>query len=162
MSRDIKRATPFMQWFWLNLYNAVKAELGLIIFLVDVDRDWKVQRAYYAQGRDTLATVNHLRAVAGLPKITAKQNENKITWTYKSKHITNLDNEALNDNFSRAIDIGLTDKDGKYTGDGNADLNEDGKRDYYQIGAIGERIGGMRIKWLGKTHGDLAHFEEVT
>lgn len=161
MSRDIKRATPFMQWFWDELKMAVWGELGLRIFLVDVDRDWKVQRAYYAQGRDPLHIVNSLRKEAGLPTITATQNKNKITWTYKSKHITNLENEAVYDDLSRAIDIGLKAEDGKYVGDGNADLNEDSKKDYYQIGAIGERIGGMRIKWLGKL-GDLAHFEEVT
>jgi hypothetical protein len=161
MSRDINKATAYMQWFWHQLYTAVKLELGLIIFLLDVDRDWKVQRAYYAQGRDPLHIVNALRKEAGLPTITAKQNEKKITWTMKSKHITNLDNQALYDNYSRAIDIGLKDKDGRYVGDSQADLNKDNKKDYQQIGEIGERIGGMRIRWGGR-FGDPAHFEEVT
>ena len=160
MSRDIKRATPFMQWFWGVLQSTVQSELKLTIFLVDVDRDWKIQRAYYSQGRESLATVNYLRKVAGLPAITASQNKYKITWTLKSKHITNLDNESPYDDMSRAIDIGLKAEDGKYVGDGTADLNKDGKKDYFQIGAIGERIGGSRIKWLGHI-GDLAHFEEV-
>lgn len=161
MSRDIKKASPFMQWFWDELRTAVYNELKLTIFLVDVDRDWKVQRAYYAQGRDSLATVNYLRKIAGLPAITASQNKYKITWTLKSKHITNLDNESIYDNFSRAIDIGLKAEDGKYVGEGTADLNKDGKKDYCQIGEIGERIGGMRVRWLGR-QGDLAHFEEIT
>lgn len=161
MSRDIKKATPFMQWFWDELRTAVYTELKLTIFLVDVDRDWKVQRAYYSQGRESLVTVNYLRKIAGLPAINAVQNKHKITWTLKSKHIVNLDNESPYDNLSRAIDIGLKAEDGKYVGDGLADLNEDGKKDYYQIGEIGERIGGMRVRWLGR-QGDLAHWEEIT
>jgi hypothetical protein len=160
MSRNISKATPFMQWFWEVLRETVWQELKLTIFLVDVDRDWKVQRAYYAQGRDDLKTVNYLRSVVGLPPINAVQNKKKITWTMKSKHITNLEDDSTYNDFSRAIDIGLKAEDGRYVGEPGADLNKDSKRDYEQIGAIGERIGGHRIKWGGR-FGDMPHFEEV-
>jgi hypothetical protein len=161
MSRDIKRATPFLQWFWPVFQQAVKDELNLDIFLIDVDRDWKVQRAYYAQGRDTLSVVNHLRKCAGLPIITTAQNKRKITWTMKSKHITNLENESPYDDYSRAIDIGLKTKDGRYAGDAQVDLNGDKKADYKQIGEIGMRIGGSRIQWGGLwSSPDYPHYQE--
>lgn len=162
MSRDITRATPFLQWFWPVFRQAVHDELGLNIFLIDVDRDWKVQRAYYAQGRDDLRTVNVLRQAANLPSIGPEKNRRKITWTLKSKHITNLDNASPYDDLARAIDIGLKAEDGRYVGDAQADINKDGEKDYRQIGLIGERIGGARIKWGGRYNSpDYPHFEEI-
>lgn len=162
MSRDIKRATPFLNWFWPELKSQVKNRLGLDIFLVDVDRDWRIQRAYFAQGRDDLRTVNYLRSVANLPAINALQNKHKITWTMNSKHITNLEDDIAYNDYSRAIDIGLKAEDGRYVGEAQADLNKDGEKDYCQIGAIGERIGGKRIRWGGRFGSpDLPHYEEA-
>lgn len=162
MSRDITKATPFMQWFWTELKSAVKKELGLNIFLLDVDRDWKVQRAYYAQGRDRLEIVNKLRNEAGLPSITVSQNNQEITWTMNSKHIVNLDDNDQNNNLSQAIDIGLKDSDGRYVGDAQADINKDNKKDYFQIGLIGEKIGNGHIRWGGRfKKADQPHFEEI-
>jgi hypothetical protein len=160
MSRDITKATPYLQWFWQELQKAVKAELNLNIFLVDVDRDWKVQRAYYAQGRDRWAVVNSLREAASLPPITYSQNSKKITWTMKSKHITNLENEEQIDDRSRAIDIGLKDTDGRYVGNPSADINKDNEKDYEQIAKIAKRIGGSRIR-CGIDFGDAPHYEEI-
>lgn len=162
MSRDIKRATPFMQWFWPELKSRVKNDLRLEIFLVDVDRDWKVQRAYFAQGRDDLRTVNYLRGIANLPAINALQNKHKITWTLNSKHVTNLEDDIAYNDYSRAIDIGLKAEDGRYVGDPGADLNEDNIADYKQIGLIGEKIGGKRIRWGGRFGSpDFPHYEET-
>ncbi len=39
----------------------------------------KEQKAYYAQGRESLSKVNSLRKSAGLPPITANENKGKIT-----------------------------------------------------------------------------------
>ena len=162
MSRDITKATPTIQQFWSELQSTVKKELNLDIFLVDVDRDWKVQRAYYAQGRDSLLIVNRLRKEVNLPSLTVEQNKRKVTWTMNSKHITNLDDNDENNNLSRAIDIGLKNYDGKYIGDAGADINKDNKKDYEQIGLIGERIGNGKIKWGGRFKSpDMPHFEEV-
>lgn len=163
MSRDITKATPYMRWFWKELQVQVKRDLKLNIFLVDVDRDWKVQRAYYAQGREALSIVNDLRKIVQLPLITEAQNKKKITWTLNSKHITNLEDDIAFNEFSRAIDIGLKDKDGRYIGDATADINRDGMKDYIQIGYIGERIGGNHIRWGGRFFSvkDLPHYEEV-
>lgn len=149
-----------MQKFWEELQDTVKRELGLTIFLIDVDRDWKVQRAYYAQGRDSLLTVNQLRKVVNLPAISPVQNRKKITWTMNSKHIVNLDDDINTNNLSRAIDIGLKAEDGRYVGEPLADINKDGLADYKQIGAIGEKIGKGKIRW-GGTFGDMPHFEEI-
>jgi len=162
MSRDITKATPTIQKFWNELQSTVKKELNLDIFLVDVDRDWKVQRAYYAQGRDSLLIVNKLRKDVGLPSITVEQNKKKVTWTMNSKHIVNLDDNNENNDLSRAIDIGLKNYDGKYIGDAGADINKDNKKDYEQVGLIGERIGNGKIKWGGRfKYSDMPHFEEV-
>jgi len=127
---------------------------------VDVDRDYKIQVAYYAQGRENVATVNTLRAAAGLPRITVQQNKKKITWTLKSKHITNLDDEDIANDLSRAVDIGLKDHNGRYVGDSYADLNKDHIRDYKQIGLLGEELGKGHIKWGGR-FGDEPHFEVI-
>lgn len=162
MSRDITKATPYLQWFWSELKMTVKKELGLDIFIVDVDRDWKVQRAYYSQGRDNLEIVNKLRREANLPAIRVEQNKKKITWTMNSKHIVNFDDNTEINNVSHAIDIGLKDSDGRYVGDSQADINKDNERDYFQIGLIGERIGAGNIKWGGRfRNADEPHYEEA-
>ena len=160
MSRDLNKATPLMRNFAQELTSEVKRQLGLDIFIVDVDRDWKMQAAYYAQGRESLEQANLYRKNAGLPTITAEQNRHKITWTLKSKHIVNLDDALAVNNLSRAIDVGLKDKNGRYHGESQADLNGDHKRDYQQIGLLGEKIGAGKIKWGGR-FGDEPHFEET-
>lgn len=160
MSRDLNKATPFMKWFGEALIFSCQEKLGLNVFIVDVDRDYKVQRAYFAQGRESASNVNALRSLVGLPSITDQQNTKKITWTMNSKHITNLDDTDLTNNLSRAIDIGLKDDDGRYRGEGSEDLNGDGKHDYEQIGKLGEEIGAGKIKWGGR-FGDEPHFEQI-
>jgi len=160
MSRDVKRATPFMQWFIPELINQVWGVLGIKIFVIDIDRDYKVQVAYYAQGRQPVDEVNILRRHVGLPPITSVQNKKKITWTMASKHICNLDDSDPNNDLSRAVDIGVMDDNKRYRGEGDADVNKDGAHDYEQIGKIGERIGQGRIKWGGR-FGDEPHFEQI-
>lgn len=158
MSRNLEKADPFLRVFIPLLIKTVKERLGVDVFVVDVDRDYKVQAAYYAQGRETIHVVNNLRLVAGLPLITVAENKNKITWTLNSKHITNMDDDTDLNDLSRAIDIGLKDSDGKYRGTGNEDLNGDGKHDYEQIGAIIEELGKGKVKWGGR-FGDEPHLE---
>lgn len=160
MSRNLERAVPFLKTVAQAVIDEAKARYGLDVFIVDVDRDYKVQIAYYAQGRESLETVNALRAVVNLPPITATQNKKKITWTMKSKHITNLDDEDESNDLSRAVDIGLKDENGRYVGNSNADINGDNKHDYEQIGALIEEIGGDKIRWGGR-FGDEPHFEVV-
>jgi len=160
MSRNLEKAVPYLRTFVPLLIEAVRDRLGINIFIVDVDRDYKVQIAYYAQGRESVETTNRLRRIVGLPTITTKMNRKKITWTMNSKHITNLeDDESFND-LSRAVDIGIKDDNGRYRGESQTDLNADGKHDYEQIGAIIEELGEGKIKWGGR-FGDEPHFEVV-
>jgi len=46
-----------------------------------------VQEAYYAQGRELLATVNELRKKAGLYLLRSERDNYIITWTKNSKHV---------------------------------------------------------------------------
>jgi hypothetical protein len=158
MSRDLNKAVPFLKQFAEQLIFACQETLGLKIFIVDVDRDYKVQMAYYAQNRQPLSDVNALRRAAGLPLITEQQNAKKITWTMNSKHVTNLDDGNPNNDLSRAIDIGLKDENGRYCGDGDEDLNGDGKHDYEQVWRLAEELGNGKIK-AGGRFGDEPHLE---
>ena len=159
MSRDLNKATPRLKDFAEKLIAESKRILGIDVFVVEVDRPYEVQVAYFAQGRDTLETVNKLRKRAELPPITEQQNK-KITWTMNSKHITNLANDDETDDLSRAIDFGIKDSKGNYHGDAKTDLNKDGKADYKQIGIIGKMI-DKDLVWGGdwKTP-DYPHWEE--
>lgn len=65
-------------------------QLGIKYFIHETLRDIEVQKAYYAQGREPLVTVNRLRKIAGLWDINEEENKRKITWTMKSKHLEGL------------------------------------------------------------------------
>lgn len=159
MSRDINRATPRMRAFAETLIQKAKELLNIDCFVVEVDRPYEVQVAYFAQGRDTLEAVNKLRKRAGLAPIDGKHNK-KITWTMNSRHITNLANDDTTDDLSRAIDFGIKDKMGKYDGSSKADTNKDNLPDYYQLGALAKTI-DPGIEWGGDwKNKDLPHFQE--
>jgi peptidoglycan L-alanyl-D-glutamate endopeptidase CwlK len=104
MSRDLNRATPRLKAFAEKLIAEVKRILGIDIFPVDVDRPFDVQVAYYAQGREPLDITNRLRKRAGLAPIGESENKKKITWTMDSRHIVNLSNDDVTDDYSHAID----------------------------------------------------------
>jgi hypothetical protein len=160
MSRDLSKATPRVRQFAERLMAEAKRILGIDVFVVEVDRSFDVQVAYFAQGRDTLTSVNSLRKRAGLNSITEKENKRKITWTMKSKHVVNLSNEETSDDFSRAVDFGIKDKKGNYHGETKADINNDGKLDYVQIGIIGKTV-DQEMVWGGDwKNKDLPHWEE--
>lgn len=161
MSRDLDKATPRMRDFAIKLIGMAKEELGIKVIVTDVDRQYEVQVALYAQGREALENVNKLRSRANLPSITHKENKNKVTWTLASRHIINLSNEDSTDDLSHAIDFGILDKNGKYMGDIKADVNMDNKQDYIQLGALAKKI-DKDIIWGGdwKKSKDYPHYEE--
>lgn len=160
MSRDLSKATPRVRNFANKLISEAKRILNIDVFVIEVDRPYEVQVAYYAQGRDSLEAVNKLRKRAGLSPIDSKTNKRKITWTMNSKHITNLENATTADNLSRAVDFGIKDKMGKYDGSSKADTNKDNKPDYKQLGIIGKMIDPGMI-WGGDwKNPDMPHWEE--
>jgi len=160
MSRDLNQASPRMKDFALKLIGRAKEELGLRVIVTDVARQFEVQVALYAQGRETLENVNKLRKRAGLTPITNKENKNKVTWTLASRHIINLTNDDPTDDLSHAIDFGILDRHGRYMGDVKADTNNDNIPDYVQLGKLGKKI-DPDIIWGGNwTKKDYPHFEE--
>lgn len=160
MSRDLNKAVPFLKDVVTTLIAEAKRRYNLNVFVVDVDRDYRIQRAYFAQGREHVAIVNELRRIANLPLINAEQNLKKITWTMNSKHITNAQDGDPNNDLSRAVDLGLKDYRGRYMGNVDADVNGDNKHDYEQVGALAEELGAGKIKWGGR-FGDEPHIEVV-
>lgn len=162
MSRDLSKLTPRLRSFVENIIIKAKELLGIDVFVVETDRPFNTQVAYYAQGRETLDVTNRLRKRAGLGPIGEKENSRCITWTMASNHITNLANDDETDDLSRAVDLGIKDKMGKYDGSSKADTNKDNKPDYLQLGAIGKMI-DPGIEWGGDWKGkkqDMPHWQE--
>jgi hypothetical protein len=129
-----------MKDFALKLIGLAKEELNIRVIVTDVSRLLEVQVALYAQGRESLESVNKLRIRAKLSPITHQENKNKVTWTLASKHIINLSNDDPTDDKSHAIDFGILDSNGKYMGDVKADVNRDNKSDYIQLGLLAKKV----------------------
>lgn len=55
--------------------------------IIQVKRTIEIQKAYYAQGRQSLAEVNLLRKKAGLYVLTSDKENIVCTWTMASKHL---------------------------------------------------------------------------
>jgi len=165
MSRNLEMATPFMKEFSLQLIYRSEKELGHLVIVTSVDRLFREQMALFAQGRQPLMEVNILRFGVGWPAITEKENR-KVTWTMASKHIINLlDLDPANDK-ARAVDFGIVIA-GKYITE-DKDLDANGIPEYDELGLLGEKIGGERIKWGGRFKDskgnpkpDKPHFEEI-
>jgi hypothetical protein len=162
MSRNLDMATPYMKWFAETLIVRAASELLLLVIVTDVDRNYKVQMALYAQGRQSIEEVNLLRKVAELAPITEKDNRKRVTWTMASKHIIRLDDTIADNDKSRAVDFGILDKSGRYVGDVKADVNRDNKPDYEQLAELGEQIGGGKITAGARfKNPDYPHFQET-
>lgn len=87
--------------------------LKVVVKLGDVARDYKYQDALYAQSREPLATVNALRARCGMPPITLQENLKPVTWTRRSLHIIDRDDDRADNDLSEAFDF-LLFKSGQY------------------------------------------------
>lgn len=149
-SRRIEDCVPALQAAWPLMKQRVKEKLGLDLILTCTARLAIEQRALYAQGREPIETVNHLRDNAGLLNISEHENR-KVTWTLDSKHIIN-DKRKL----AEAFDVALV--NGKQViWDIKVDVQGDGVPDYEQLAEIGESLGlkaGARFSTP-----DYPHFE---
>jgi hypothetical protein len=159
-SRKIEDLTDSMQ----KKYWAFKKKMddAKIPFLVTAtSRLVKEQIALYSQGREVLDYVNMLRQSAGMPFITAEQNV-KVTWTLKSRHLIDLDDDILANDKSEAFDI-VIEKEGKPTWDIKVNVNKNDIPDYEEAARIGESVGlvaGARFKnRKGEPQPDYPHFQ---
>jgi len=87
-----ERAQPVFLMFLKYLDNALGDDRYIIF---EGRRTVAVQKAYYAQGRELLATVNELRKKAGLYLLRSERDNYPITWTLNSKHIEGLAMDVL-------------------------------------------------------------------
>jgi len=86
VNRNIDALKPPMPERVRRTIARVKAELDIVLLVIETDRTQLIQNAYYAQGRDILEEVNRLRAIAGLGPITAEENRRVITNAKVSNH----------------------------------------------------------------------------
>jgi hypothetical protein len=120
--RGLQLLHPRVQDKALKLQKLAKERFGLNIIFLDTLRSEAEQQAYYAQGRESLATVNAKRKLANLYAITEK--ENKIITKAKSASFSWH-------GFGLAFDIAITDASGKkIIWDKTSDWNGDGKDDW--------------------------------
>lgn len=82
INRDIALCVPRLQavWAYLKEQYAARYPEAPRIILVETFRSAAVQTAYYAQGRQPLAEINRLRALAGLEPIGPTDAKRKITY----------------------------------------------------------------------------------
>jgi peptidoglycan L-alanyl-D-glutamate endopeptidase CwlK len=137
---------------------------GLKFIITCTARSYKEQIALYAQGRQPIEEVNHLRQEAGMNPISKVENNYKVTWTLSSRHIVNPDDKDSTNDKSRAFDIAVLNEKGKPTWEIKTNVNKNDIPDYEEIGRLGESIGlrwGGRFKDKnGKPSPDYPHFEE--
>lgn len=150
-SRDIINCVPDLQEKYAILKKRCE-EKGLKFILTCTSRPYLEQFALYAQGRESLEMVNHLRSNAGLPPINDEQNRHCVTWTMNSKHIIN--DKRMK---SEAFDIALVDSKNRPYWNVNIDENKDKISDYLQVAEIAKEI-GLKPGAYFKTP-DYAHFE---
>lgn len=160
MTRNPHDLIPFAYEKFLA-WDARMKQTGIPYIITRVACSLREQVALYAQGRETLSAVNHLRKVAHLPEITQAQNI-VVTWTLNSRHIINLDDHDPMNNQSKAFDIAITDKKVP-TWSLKVDVNEDHIPDYQQAGEFWKALGGIWGGDLKDHHGkplhDYCHFE---
>lgn len=126
--------------------------IGIPIIVTCTDRTKLMQRALFAQGRESFAKTNNLRKQAGMYLISEKENSYKVTWTHKSKHIPKRPGGLVT-----AFDIAVL-YEGKpiWT---KVNVNNNEVPDYEELAQIGRDLGlrcGADFK-----NPDWVHFEEV-
>lgn len=154
------RSTDDLTWYMqekFTLFKIEMARMGISFIVTCTARTVQEQMALYAQGRNPLAHVNKMRALAGLPPLRDESDNRKVTWTLNSKHLIDLEDGNPDNNKARAFDIAIM--DGKNVSwDLKVDVNRDQIPDYRQAGKIGESVG---LKWGGRFKSpDMPHFED--
>lgn len=153
-SRRIEDLSPRLRELYFKFDEKMKA-LGINYAITCTARSVLEQMAIFVQGRLGLEEVNSFRKHAGLASIGQSENR-KVTWTLNSKHLTNLLDDKLDNDFSEAFDIVIL-KDKRAVWDIKVDVNNDLIPDYKQAGEVGESVG---LRWGGRfSSPDPPHFE---
>lgn len=98
--RDLARLAPDVRDKAEQAVAVLKAQ-DIRFFINETLRLPATQKAYFAQGRESLDRVNVMRQTAGLWPLTEAENKKRVTNTLNSVHLT-----------GRAIDICPADKAG--------------------------------------------------
>ncbi len=161
MSRNLNDLDPKI-FLLYQQFNLKMGEAGLVHVVTSTSRTIIEQMALYTMGRLSLSDVNTFRKVARLLPIEASENQ-KVTWTLNSKHITNMFDDDLDNDKSKAFDIAILNKAGQAVWDIKINTNEISGPDYDEAGVIGESVG---LKWGGRFRNskgelqpDYPHFE---
>ena len=155
MSRDPEM---FIKPELIPIFKERCNQAGIVVMITRVDATELEQMALYAQGRESLESVNTKRNIADMAPIKEKQN-NKITWTLNSKHIpviVRLDDKGNPVKKSRAFDFAVV-KDGIPCWNIKVDSNMTEGPDWDECGIIGESMG---LVWGGRfSDPDRPHLE---
>lgn len=145
--RDINALAPGTRAKARALVAALDAA-GIRHAIIETRRTLATQRAYYAQGRESLEDTNRLRKEAGLWLISAEENSRIVTRTLNSRH---LDGEAF--------DLVPLDAKGRTWWGAPREL-------WLRIGNLGESVG---LEWGGRwgqtatsLGWDCPHFQDTT
>ena len=155
MSRDINQLHPEMIERYMR-FREKMSEKGLSFVLTCADRTILEQMALYSMGRMPLIDVTRMRFIAKLSNIKEEQNR-KVTWTLASKHITNMFDDDLNNDYSRAFDIAMLKDNRSAHWDLKVSVNDNDIPDYMEAGMIGE---SCDLVWGGRWRKkDYVHFQ---
>ena len=119
-----------------QLASAGGLEYGVHWCLTAVLRTPAEQRAFYAQGRKTLAEVNALRQAVGMYRLAASENTYCVTWTLNSKHFPEIDTAK-----ARAFDVAVLKNGKEPTWDQKWDNDKDKIGDYKELAQYGKQAG---------------------
>jgi len=154
-SRALTELDPIIYDLYVK-FNYKMGEAGLIHVVTCTSRSILEQMALYTQGRLSLGDINLFRHAAGMLPLSLVENQ-KVTWTLNSRHITNMFDVDLNNDKSEAFDIAILNKKGQVVWDLKVNVNENDIPDYDEAGKIGESVG---LRWGGKfSSPDRPHFE---
>lgn len=151
-SRKIEDCVPELQEKY-KLLKEKANEVGIDFIITCTARDMLEQFALYAQGRQDLNTVNHLRDNVGLAPIGEFENRHVVTWTVDSKHIINGKKRTA----SEAFDVAMVKDGNKIHYDLKIDVNGNNMPDYIELARIGKEVGLVCGAFWKKP--DYVHFE---
>lgn len=153
ISRDLKHLNIDLHCKAILIEDLAKERLqNYIVVPICTYRSGDVQDVYYLQGRTSLDRVNEARRLIGLDLIIEKENK-IITWAKagESAHNVIRKNGDRVIPWSCAVDWALiryNDKNVKVCEwNLGADLDEDGMKDWLELGMIAEEVG---LVWGGR------------